>query len=518
MRLNKTVLMLVSIFVLGLTLRLYDLGDESFWIDEMEAVRFANLEIAGILDMTSQAGYLHPPFHFILLHYWIRILGVSEFSVRLLSLLFGFSSIPVVYKLGALIFDEETGVIASLISALSLFQIYYSQEARNYIILGFFTLLSIYFFIRFTKRANIRNIVGYTISSILMIYTHIFSLFVIVMQNIYFFTILIFSKRNSRKKETDFSLSDWVVTQLFIILSFSSWIPVLLTQTGTGEMWTSIPTAFSLIDTFSKYSGSFFVLLLFLSLCLMKIIQFIHSKKHKIKIKPKIIYKLFDSQQNRSLYLISVWISALVFIPFVVSIFFPIYSTRYTIGASFAFYILIASIISKLRYKNAKIIVVALIVILSLMNLAPYYSQPNKTQWRQVAEYIDTNANYNDLVLFVPGCFYRGESVLCNIWQNREAVFNYYSNRSDLKREGLTLLSVDEEYVMSSVQDYTRVWAIFPKTHDWIRMVPYEYPTEFVKDTLLLYYDISIHNEFISFEYCSNQEYVGIDLYLFEKI
>ena len=58
------------------------------------------------------------------------------------------------YKVGKTLFTSKIGLYASVIMAVSVFHIKYSQEARMYSLLTFTTLLSTYFFIQVLKKIN----------------------------------------------------------------------------------------------------------------------------------------------------------------------------------------------------------------------------------------------------------------------------------------------------------------------------------------------------------------------------
>jgi len=149
-RLTKYNVALLAISVLGLFLRIYHLGKESLWGDEVYSFGVANnANVFGIIKVAALYDN-HPPFYYIILHYGgIKLFGTSEFAVRFPSLIFGVLAIPMIYLLGRRLFNEEVGLISALILAISPFNVEYSQEARMYSLLLFLALLSMYFFVRF---------------------------------------------------------------------------------------------------------------------------------------------------------------------------------------------------------------------------------------------------------------------------------------------------------------------------------------------------------------------------------
>jgi len=91
---NGKLIILLAILLMGLFLRIYDLSNESLWLDEGFSIRFANLSLYQIFFLPET----NPPLYYIILHWWINLFGDSEFSVRFPSVIFGFLSIFMVYK------------------------------------------------------------------------------------------------------------------------------------------------------------------------------------------------------------------------------------------------------------------------------------------------------------------------------------------------------------------------------------------------------------------------------------
>ena len=105
--------------------------------------------------------------------------------MRLLSALFGILAIPMIYVVGRQLFNREAGLAAAIILAFSNFNIAYSQETRMYSLMVLLALISMYFFIRLLQGSNYALSVGYLLSTTLLVYTHIYGLFVVIAQNLF---------------------------------------------------------------------------------------------------------------------------------------------------------------------------------------------------------------------------------------------------------------------------------------------------------------------------------------------
>ncbi|MCL4459553.1 MAG: glycosyltransferase family 39 protein [Chloroflexi bacterium] len=132
------------IILLGFALRLFQLANQSFWYDEAVSLYYAAHDLPSLLNIVSNSE--HPPLYFLCLHFWLRLTGRSEFSLRFLSLLFGLLLVPLTYKLGYKLFGRKVAFLSAFLSSISPFQIWYSQETRMYTMGAFFALLSAYLF------------------------------------------------------------------------------------------------------------------------------------------------------------------------------------------------------------------------------------------------------------------------------------------------------------------------------------------------------------------------------------
>lgn len=133
-------ILLIALLALGL--RLHHLGDQSLWRDEIASVAFARLPLSRIWS-AWMVHETNPPLYYTLLHVWIRLFGEGEFAVRSLSALIGTAAVVCAGILGRKLKSERAGEIAALLTALSALQVYYSQEARGYMLAATATLLSL---------------------------------------------------------------------------------------------------------------------------------------------------------------------------------------------------------------------------------------------------------------------------------------------------------------------------------------------------------------------------------------
>jgi len=111
------------------------------------------------------------PLYYLGLHFWMA-LGRSEFMLRLPSVFFSVSTIPVLYALGKRLFDTRVGVTAALLFAIHGASIEYAQEARTYSLVVLLATLSYLYFRRFLDRPCLATWTGWMLTTALTIYAH----------------------------------------------------------------------------------------------------------------------------------------------------------------------------------------------------------------------------------------------------------------------------------------------------------------------------------------------------------
>ncbi len=141
--------LLVAI-VVAFALRVYALNTQSLWNDEGTSVALSSLSIEAIIN--GAARDIHPPLYYVLLHFWMPVVGQSEFAVRFLSVSAGVLTVAFVWRVAYSVFDEQVALFAAYLSAFSPFQVYYSQEARMYIWVTLFAAMSVYAMVMMLKR------------------------------------------------------------------------------------------------------------------------------------------------------------------------------------------------------------------------------------------------------------------------------------------------------------------------------------------------------------------------------
>lgn len=122
-------LSLPAIVLIGSALRLINLGSEHLWFDEA----FTWLNIQPTSDLWSGIiGDAHPPLWTVIQAALGRVLGYSEFGLRLTPAALGIASIVMIYHVARCMMDRRGARAAAGIAAIMPGLIYFSQDGRMY--------------------------------------------------------------------------------------------------------------------------------------------------------------------------------------------------------------------------------------------------------------------------------------------------------------------------------------------------------------------------------------------------
>jgi mannosyltransferase len=500
--LTKYTIAVLVIVLVGAFLRLYHIGAQSLGADDTWSVWVSKLSLHDIVQTTSTD--VHPPLYYFLLHYWMAYFGTSELAVKLPSIVFGVLSIIVVYALGRQLFDERAGLLAAFILAVSSFNIRYSQEVRMYSLLVLLGLLSMYFFIRLSRRSTPLTWAGYVISTTLLLYTHAYGLFLLIAQNLYVVSLLVVSRKDA------FWWRRWLVLELVVIVLFAPWVPVLIHQTGAtssgqqASFWLALQhVGATVVATLTSYAdGTLLLLAIFLVLSVLSLVTCSAaddstSLKAPLQALRRYVRGMRVSDVHAQCFLI-VWFLTVLFLPIALSLFSRLsFEIRYTIAASIALYLLVAKGVVNIKPRTVQLAVVFVIVVLSAVNVQAYVNNQLAEGWAKEAwvqsketfSVINQQGRNGDLVVLYPQF----------LW----SVNKYYDNvngiNATLLKVGPTIQDINTLYAHASKND--RVWFV---------VYSYDAPPTTVEKSVL-----SAFNQTHSIAYVKNYE--GYRIYLLER-
>ena len=212
----------------GVVLRLY--SRSPLWLDEALSVNIANLSVGDLFEALRHDG--HPPFYYLLLHYWMAVVGEGDVTVRLLSAIFGVAALPLAWIAGRRIAGLAGARWALVLVALSPYCIRYSTETRMYSLVMVLVLAGYLLLTDALKAPTWPRLVGLAVLSGLLLLTQYWSFWLLTA------VVLVLGWRwRGRRDERPATLRTILALVAGGVL-FLPWLPAFLYQaTHTGTPW-----------------------------------------------------------------------------------------------------------------------------------------------------------------------------------------------------------------------------------------------------------------------------------------
>ncbi|MFY9749290.1 MAG: glycosyltransferase family 39 protein [Methanoregula sp.] len=375
---------LIVLTVIGIFLRFYNLGFNSLWLDEASTYTISVKSFADIWQVTA-SGEFNPP-----LFYWIEhvmlMLGNNEVILRFIPALLGVLTIPLFYLIGKEFLDRNAGIIAAAACTVSPFLIYYSQEARAYMMMLFFVALATIFFLKAMKSGSLIHWILFGIFSALAFWSHFYAFVMIAALVLY--ALIEWAPRI----RTELANLKMLVAGVgvFVLLS----LPLIIVTLQLFVLRTSSAPTYGIqglgiiTETFSQISGmNDIAMYLLVALFVVGIIQ------------------AFRIGKNKGIFLVLITVLTFV-ISYILSFKMPMLP-RYLIFLSIVFFLGIA-VSYRVVYSlwNTRAVVYGFIILLFVISapvLAGYYSGFSKEDWRGFSATLQQKTLPGDVVISVPG-------------------------------------------------------------------------------------------------------------------
>lgn len=444
--------LVLAITLVGGFLRLILLGSKGMWLDETFSVWVASHSVADMLRWIVRIDQ-HPPLYYLLLHTWIGLSGDTPYHVRLLSVLFGAGTIPIIYLIGKRISGVVVGLAAAVLLAFSLFNIYFAQEARMYTLLTFNAAVAIYALVRLlTDSRSVRPIgsqfreylharrtsgpvepdtkaefsykdetsnqtgwrawifrhrwlpirtietdlawVALIVFSAATMLTHNAAIFFPLATNIFVLGLMLFQRIKKSGAQPAFqapSLGNWAKAQIGIFLLWSPWIFFFIKQASavSQRFWIPEPTWDAVIQVLKS---------------------FLNPSAPLPASQARVIWTLYvlvlclGLVHFRKKIPQFLFLAALFAIPFlgelIVSIRRPIFFDRTLIWTTIPLLLILAAGVAQFRFRFLIIVMLGSLGAINVFSAGDYYRFYQKEDWSTAAGYVANFAEKNDLVLF----------------------------------------------------------------------------------------------------------------------
>lgn len=431
--------------LITLVLSLTYLGKAGLIVDEWYTFYFVTHDWKGLWQIISYTE-AKMGLYYVLLKIWIYI-GQSGFTMRLLSVIFAVSSIPVIYAIGKKLFGSRTAIISAYILSANAFFIYYAREARGYSLLLLLVSLSSFFFIRIIEKKDSMDWICYIVFSVFAVYTHYFGALVLIAHAA---SLLFLPRKNIPWR--------WLLLSAAIIILCLVPIALLILTRDRGPInWPDPITIKNIPGVFLHLAGNskeiwsaYFLVTFFFFLCLISSVKF---------IKAWIDYKV-SIQTWRYLFLL-IWLVLPIGITFAFSIIVnPIYQIRYSIICLPPLVLLVAIGLSHIRQHWAYISSILIIIILSGYTATSnyHYQTDDHKLWRSATNYIMSAIESNDGIIFCDSFgIIKFEYYRRQVGETKKAINYLYPH---LDREAVMGPPLNPEVIRSLTSDHDRVWLV----------------------------------------------------------
>ncbi len=235
--------------VIALVLRFWNLNSD-LWVDEVfTLVDFVRMPFGEMLtSFPSQNQHL---LFSILAHASTSIFGESAWSVRLPSVLFGAASIWAFFLLCKKLLGSREALLGAVLMTVSYHHIWFSQNARGYMGLLFFTLLATFFWFEALEKNTWKLWLAYAAAIVFGMWIHMTMAFVVAAHGLVYLSFWLFpnlgrdesksfpiERRAGLKPFAAWFLSVTVTTQLYA-LALPEFLSRGLHEESNNSEWTN---------------------------------------------------------------------------------------------------------------------------------------------------------------------------------------------------------------------------------------------------------------------------------------
>lgn len=179
------IVLLVVVLAAGCFLRIFRLTGSELWFDEIYSVT-----VARETDLASLVGWMrldvHPPLYYLCLSFFLRLFGDGALGARVFSALVGsLTLLAMPWIARDMGMERKAALFAAFLLAFSPLHIYYSQEARMYILLAFEVLIAVAAFYLALGRNRWQDWAVYLVATTAALYTHLYAFLLLPAQALY---------------------------------------------------------------------------------------------------------------------------------------------------------------------------------------------------------------------------------------------------------------------------------------------------------------------------------------------
>jgi uncharacterized membrane protein len=356
---------------------------QSLRLDEAQSLWQTSRTPAKIIELIGQD--VHVPLYHLMLHGWQIVFGNEVASGRIFSLIFFLLSIPLIYAVGKRLYGDRVGLYAAILLTVSPFMNWYGNEIRMYSLFVFLSLLNTYFFLGIYKKKDTGSWVGFAVSAFFGIYCHYFFFLILITDALFYLVSReLFSKGDFKR---------FVTVALLAFLIFVPWLVNVYRLGSAGNTQPSLqtPTSINVFNTFSQFVFGF---------------QTDHLNTILLSLWPlTVLLGFLALRKNREVSPDTVYVLLIFLVPnllaFALSFARPVYVSRYLIFTLPPLYLFLSWLLDRYAPSVRRVAKYALVVVMLFMLVYEGVSarNPAKENYREVAEYLESEAQLSDVIV-----------------------------------------------------------------------------------------------------------------------
>ena len=400
------------LFIVALGFNLYRLGAPSVWFDEAFSVELARQPLPLLWHIIFS---LEPnmELYYLLLHGWLAATGLfgqhsTEFVVRLPSAIFAALSVVAVFLLGRRFLTIPAGLIAAGLYLLNDLQLVYAQQARSYSLQLLLICIAWYAFLAaITGESHAKRWwVCYIGATTLAVYTHLFSLFILLAQLCSFGGLLLLAKPSEPWRSKMRRQVLWLCISLTFIGVLI--IPVLLVGLqGAKTGWLLAPHLRDIALLLLAISGDNKIYLLVLGACCIAGLSLATLTYFSWRIPlPRRIAWLGVTDGKSTVALrqflpiglaLLCWLIVPIVASYIVSQGSPrLFSSRYLVTIVPPLFLLVGMGVAGLRWRPIQLLLAVMLLALALSVVPLYYRSAQVEDWNAVSFWLERHYQAGD--------------------------------------------------------------------------------------------------------------------------
>lgn len=384
----------ICIFILAIVFCFYHLGTPSIWFDEAFSVELARQPLSLVWRLIT-GPEPNMELYYLLLHFWLQLTSLfgfqpTEFIVRFPSALSASCCALIIYMLGRRAVGLIGGCLAACLYILSDLQLTYAQQTRGYALQSLLLCLSFLALWQaiLGQKHQARWWTIYTIAGVLAVYTHLFSVLVLLAQGIALAGILLVPNAWQKQSRSQFKAMLLSAVNMGVLL-----LPVIiLTRHGSKTGWLPVPHLSDIYHLFQTFSGNqkfYFYGSLACICAAILIVTTSYLLQYQPRLRESVIQKSNStetllSQQNLLpwLWLLLCWLVIPIVASFIVSQGATrLFSSRYLVVVLPAFFLLVASGVTALRNRGVQALLIIELLFLTYSTVPTYYRSAQVEDW-----------------------------------------------------------------------------------------------------------------------------------------